>query len=99
MVRLSAQLARYIIDDVIECMGWLVADHASGLFEIGHASLHVLKTGPVYLFVGNEPDLAGAASQVDRSFCKGVDRDLLVISQIDDGAEASGRFDQFGQSF
>src|SRR4030095_866288 len=62
---LATELVGYIIDDVVEAAGWLVADQPPGLFETGDAAPHIFEPVAVSFFVRDELDLAAAAGYGD----------------------------------
>ena len=90
-----SELGRYIIDDVIERPGWLVADQPFCFFKARDATLHVFKAFAVSFFVRNKlislllrvNAIALSASCLDRNF--------LVVAEIDDLAEACRDIEKF----
>src|SRR4051812_11232090 len=81
ILNLSASLSGYIIDDVLEASGWLIADQPSRFVETRHAALHVLKAIAIHIFIGNIVYLGAASGHLDRTLSKFIYSDLFIIPQ------------------
>ena len=79
-----AELAGYIIDDIVKAAGWLVTDQAFCLFQAGDTPAHVLKPFAIGFGVGDVSDLAFAVGEFDRLLGKIVYRDLEIAAEVKD---------------